>query len=136
MSDDLSKAIKQIGEMLSQDKGGDSLMSLLSLLGSSGSKESEVKEDKKENKKDKENRSESYPSGDVSQDNSEMVRQITNIMSSLNTRNDPRVHLLSALKPFLSRNRQKKLSNCIMLLQLTSVMRAMETNKESDRDGL
>ena len=69
--------------MLSQDKGGDSLMSLLS-LGSSGSKESEVKEDKGK-QKDKENRSESYPSGDVSQDNSEMVRQITNIMSSLNT---------------------------------------------------
>jgi len=136
VSDDLSKAIKQIGEMLSQDKGGDSLMSLLSLLGSSGSKESETKEVKKEDSKEKEEKLESYPSRDSSQDNMEMVRQITNIMGKLNTRHDPRVNLLTSLKPFLSHSRQKKLNNCIMLLQLTSIVRTMDTYKESDRDGI
>jgi len=136
VSEDLSKAIKQIGEMLSQDKGRDSLMALLSLLGSSGSKEGDIKESKKEERKEEEEKTEIFRAKDSSQDNTEMIRQLTNIMDKLNTRHDPRVRLLTSLKPFLSHNRQKKLSNCIMLLQLTSIVRTMDTFRESDHDGI
>lgn len=122
MNEDLGKALKQITEMLSQDKGGDTISSLLSLLGSSGDKEGDVKSDGKAEEGNKENSS----SRDNSQDNIEMVRQITGIMNKLNTKNDPRVHLLHALKPFLNKDRQKKLSNCIMVLQVTSLMRTAD----------
>ena len=122
MSDDLSKAIKQIGEIFSQDKGGDNLKSLLSLLGSTGGKEDEANEDKKHD----EIKSESYPTRDSSQDNLEMVRQITNIMKKLNTKSDSRVNLLNSLRPFLNHKRQKKLNNCVMLLQVTTLMQSMD----------
>jgi hypothetical protein len=146
VSDDFSKAIKQIGEMLSQDKGRDNLMSLLSLLGSSGSRNNELKEVKKEGRKENEENTETLEklesnhskdgNRDSSHDNMELVRQITNIMGKLNTKHDPRVHLLTSLKPFLSHRRRNKLNNCIMLLQLTSIVRAMDANKESDSDGI
>ncbi|HHV97303.1 MAG TPA: hypothetical protein GXX37_12685 [Clostridiaceae bacterium] len=141
MSDDLSKALKQIGEMLSQDKGKDSLMALLSLLSSSGSKESsnkesEIKENKIDEQKEEEEKAESFRGKDSPHESTEMMRQLASIMDKLNTRHDPRVRLLTSLKPFLSPSRQKKLNNCIMLLQLTSIVRSMDLFRESDHDGI
>jgi len=46
-------------------------------------------------------------------------------MDAMRNINDPRINLLTAIKPFLSSGRQKKLSNCIRLFQVTQITKLM-----------
>ncbi|HOJ09891.1 MAG TPA: hypothetical protein PK733_04780 [Clostridiales bacterium] len=129
MDDDLGKTIKQITDMLSKDKDKmpDNLMGLISLLTSPGSSESGSENDvEREEKNEKEGNNVNRSNKGDLQDNLEMIKQVTKIMDRLNTKNDPRVNLLNALRPFLNNKRQKKINNCIMLLQVTGIMKAMD----------
>jgi len=67
-------------------------------------------------------------------DNVEMMRKIKTIMDSMRNINDPRINLLTAIRPFLNSSRQKKISNCIKLFQMTQVTR-MLTEMEKDNYG-
>jgi len=129
VDDDLGKTIKQITDMLSKDKDKmpDNLMGLISLLTSPGSSESGSENDvEREEKNEKEGNNVNRSNKGDLQDNLEMIKQVTKIMDRLNTKNDPRVNLLNALRPFLNNKRQKKINNCIMLLQVTGIMKAMD----------
>jgi len=127
MSDDLNKKLKQITDILGQDTLPDNLKGLLSLLTSSmpgqessprNSEASDAKEEKAE-KSDLE-------------ENIEMVRKIKRVMDRLNTTHDPRINLLTAIKPFLSNRRQKKLNNCLRLIQMSNLTRYID---EHDNKG-
>lgn len=123
MSDDLNNAIKQIADMLSQDGLPDSLKGLLSLLGSPDeSKQDSAKAEPQPQVK--EEKTERGP-GD---ENTEFVRNIRKMMDQVSSRNDPRVNLLNAIKPFLNNTRQNKLNSCINLLQLSNLNRFIEEN--------
>lgn len=126
MSDDLDKKIKQITDALGQEKLPENLMSLLSLLaGSASSQEKgEVTEKAveaapaKEEKKDK-------PS---LEDSGEMIGKMKRMMDRANIASDPRIGLLSAIRPFMNNRRQKKINSCINLLRISSLARMVDDN--------
>jgi hypothetical protein len=124
MSDDLNNKIKQIAEILGQDNNmQDNLKGLLGLLGSSGNKEEipPKTNDTVIKKEEKAARSEL-------EDNLDLVRKMKKVADKLNSKNDPRVNLLTAIRPFLNLTRQKRLNNCIKLLQMSSLTSFLDEN--------
>jgi len=117
MSEDIDKKIKQIADILGQDSVPDNIKGLLSVLASSmgGSGESSPKS------------SEPAPTQGSStnrndlEENIEMMRKVKKVMDRINNTSDPRISLLTSLKPFMSNSRQKKISNCINLLRMSSL---------------
>ena len=121
MSEDLNKKVKQIADMLSQENLPDNLKSLLSLLaGSGGGEESSPK-----TKEPLQAKEEGLERSNL-EDNIDMMRKIKKIMDRLNSSNDPRINLLSALKPFLNSRRQKKLNSCINMLRMSRLAKLFE----------
>ena len=127
MSDDLGKRIKQITDILGQENLPDNIKGLLNVLASSGPREeaSEKPVEAPVVKEEKVNRSEI-------EENIEMVRKVTKIMDRLKNNSDPRINLLTAVRPFLSNRRQQKINDCIKILQLTSITRLLDENDKSD----
>jgi len=128
VKEDLGVTIKQLASMLDQDKIPENLKELISLF--SGMMEKNSNERQKqdipaldnhvnEQSPGKENTGEQEVSP-------EMITLVKTLMGRLDIRNDPRINLLMALKPFLNNNRRKKLGNCIKLLQITRLFEDME----------
>jgi|BioPla2DNA2_1021312.scaffolds.fasta_scaffold01095_6 hypothetical protein len=140
MNDDFNKKLKQISEMLGgNEKASENLSSLLSLLADSNGKDqstttsadTEVQKVKDESNT---NTIDSIPKLKVKneetsknnfQNNAEMMRTIKTIMDTMQNMSDPRINLLTAIRPFLNNNRQKKLGNCIRLFQMTQLTKLM-----------
>ncbi|HOM02839.1 MAG TPA: hypothetical protein PLH43_08450 [Acetivibrio sp.] len=140
MSDDLNNKLKQLAEMLnSNEKMSENLSGLLSMLANSSGNEKSAQAAPKEEPSDDGapmkikahdsplpfDTKENERSSDELQDNVEMMRKVKDIMDTMRNINDPRINLLTAIKPFLSSNRQKKLSNCIRLFQVTQITKLM-----------
>jgi predicted unusual protein kinase regulating ubiquinone biosynthesis (AarF/ABC1/UbiB family) len=121
MSDDLNKKIKQI---LGQENIPDNVKGLLSLLTNSSPKEEPAPHNMENQFSAKEERREK---SDL-EENLEMVRKITKVMDRVGTNNDPRINLLTAIKPFLSTSRQKKVGNAIKMISMSSVARLLDEN--------
>lgn len=120
MSDDLNKKIKQITDILGQESMPDNIKGLLSLFASSaGKEEPEPKTEVPAVKEDRTNRSEM-------EDSMDMVRKIKGIMDRVNFQNDPSINLLNSVKPFLNNKRQRKLDNCIKLLQMSRLTKIID----------
>jgi hypothetical protein len=124
LSDDLNKKIKQITDLLGQENLPENLQGLLSLLSGSQSKEepsakSNEKTPQKEDKVEKNDAAE----------NIDLIRKAKMVMDRLNTNNDPRINLLTAIKPFLSNNRQQKVSNCIKILHMSRLTSLMDEHE-------
>jgi len=122
MSDELGDKLQQIIKMLGQDDSSDKLKEIVSVLASSlGKSEYSESSAQAENSDvtDKEGREDS----DVpaKQDANELINAAKRAIEKINTNNDPRINLLRAIKPFMSQARQKKISNCIQLLQIASL---------------
>lgn len=123
MSDDLNKKIKQIADILNQDTLPDNLKGLLSLLSSPGSSQESPPPETPDIKEERTSKGEM-------DDSIDMIRKVKNVMDRMNSANDPRIGLLTAIKPFLSSRRQSKLNNCVNMIRLASVTRLMDdTNK-------
>ena len=126
MSDDMNKKIQQIAELLGQETMPDNVKGLLSLLaGSLDKKEDEtpaatVEEDNPEPVK------EERPVRAEAGNDSEMLNRVKKLASSIGAGNDPRINLLHAIKPFMNSNRQKKIGNCIQLLQMSGFARLLD----------
>lgn len=122
MGEDMNKKIQQIAELLSQENMPENVKSLLSLLsGSLENKEStgdtvtqaeEVKIEK--------------PVQNSHDNDSDLLKRVGKIAGNLSAGNDPRINLLYAIKPFMNSKRQKKLGNCIQLLQISSLARLLD----------
>ncbi|MCX7921136.1 MAG: hypothetical protein N3B21_03805 [Clostridia bacterium] len=126
MSDDLNKKIKQITDLLGQDSMPDNFKNLLGVLANSMGKEdsSPKANEALPIREEKPNKSEL-------EENIEMVRKISKIMDRVNNSNDPRMSLLNAIRPFLNTSRQKKIGNCIKLLQVSSLVKFMDDHEKS-----
>lgn len=126
MSDDLGKKIKQITDLLGQDTVAEGVKGLLSMLGNSNTKEDVPSQSSKQ--------VELLPTGSedarnnrVEQDDTvNMIRKVKKVMDGISHGNDPRVNLLNALKPYLSKNRQSKLNSCVKLLSVTSLSKLID----------
>ncbi|HHW49011.1 MAG TPA: hypothetical protein GXX14_10410 [Clostridiaceae bacterium] len=133
MSEDLSKKIKQITDVLSQENIPENLKGLFSLLAGSANSSPEDKKNEPSPKADEANTREERADKNELEENLEMARKVKTIMDRLNKVNDPRINLLLAIKPFLNHRRQKKITNCINLLRVSSLVRLME---EDDKEIL
>ncbi|WP_010245458.1 hypothetical protein [Acetivibrio cellulolyticus] len=126
--DELNAKFKQIAQMLGKDNVNvpDNLGSIISMLANSAPKEQAAPktEDLHSPVEHKEIKEESSPKNPLD-DNMEMMRKVTTMMSSMRNVNDPRVNLLTAISPFLNNTRQKKIGNCIKLFQMTQLTRMM-----------
>jgi hypothetical protein len=133
MSDDMNKKIQQIAELLGQENMPDNVKGLLSMLaGSLGSKEEEQNASKEdtENASTVEEATEQKSIPEESAGNNDIMNKVMNLAGNLRGGNDPRINLLHAIKPFMNTKRQKKISNCIQLLQMTSLARLMDNQEK------
>lgn len=122
MSDDLNNKLKQLTDLLTQENMPDNLKSLFSLLtGPSTSEPSQKVEEAPAIKEPKEE-----PQNKNDFDTTDMVRKIRTVLDRVNTRTDPRVNLLTAIRPYMNSTRQKKLDNCIKILQVSTLARLMD----------
>lgn len=135
MSDDLGKKVQQIVQMLGQENVPDNLKELVTLLASSlGKKEDNIGQPassdadtvEKPANTDTVEKS-SNPESAVS---TEMLDTASNTLNRLNTGSDPRINLLQAIKPFMNNKRQKKIGNCIQLLQVASLSRLLNEHEK------
>jgi hypothetical protein len=122
MSDDLNKKIKQIAEALNQEDMPENLKGLISLF--ANSMESSEKSSPEEKQTDDTHKIRSEKS--ELEENIDMIRKIKKVMDKINSSSDPRVSLLTALKPFMGSKRQAKISNCINLLRISSLSRLID----------
>lgn len=116
MSDDLNKKIKQIADALNQEDMPENLKELISLFANSmGSSE----KSSEENQADDTHKIRSEKN--ELEENVDMIRKIKKVMGKINSSSDPRISLLTALKPFVGSKRQAKINNCINLLRISSL---------------
>lgn len=130
MNDDLNQKFKQFTDMLGKEGMPENLSGLLSLLASSGMKEPVPKQKEEPVFGEEKSIWKESPEKNEYQDNMEMMRKITGIMSNIQNINDPRINLLTAIRPFLSNSRQKKIGNCIKLFQMTYLTKLMSENEK------
>lgn len=151
MSDDLGKKIQQIAEMLGQDSVPDNVKELVALLANSlASKEGTS--DKADPSGGTVPSTGASPSGTVSPaetassgeasekpaindllNNPELMNTARKALSKMNTGNDPRINLLHAIKPFMNNKRQKKIGNCIQLLQVAGLSRLINEQDKNPK---
>ena len=131
MSDDLGKKIQQIAQMLGQNDVPDNVKELVSILANSlGKKETgnsqpvEVEADYEVNP-DENRQVDEAPA--VSQ---ELLDTAKYSLDRFNSSNDPRINLLMAIKPFMNNRRQKKIGNCIQLLQIAGLSRMLNEQEK------
>ncbi len=131
MSDDMNKKIKEIAEMLGQENMPDNVKGIINLLTSSASQSQERKSNSPEEDSAVASSREQSREKSEMDENIEMLRKVKMVMDRLNSTNDPRVNLLTAVKPFLSSRRQKRLGTCIRMIQMTGLTRLMEGSDKS-----
>lgn len=154
MSDDLGKKIQQIAELLGQDSVPDNVKELVTLLANSMSSkdaaaDKNVPADTSDNPTDRNvppngnSQTGAYspeagetPEKQVNNDllnNTELMNTARKALSRINSGNDPRINLLHAIRPFMNSKRQKKIGNCIQLLQVASLSRLLNDHDTNPR---
>lgn len=134
MSDDMGEKFKQIADLLGQSSNTnipDNVKGIFNMLmSSSNSKDEDDKstdtvEEHSENTRPKDN-----TGNDSSTDNYEdIARKMKKAIGMINPDNDPRSNLLNAIKPYLSKNRQKKLQTCMKLMKIGSLTRILDESE-------
>ncbi len=131
MSDDLGRKIQQIAQMLGQDEVPDNVKELVSILANSLGK----KEDGNSQSVRAETGSEVKPQENRQEDEAPVVSQealdtAKHMVDRFNSSGDPRINLLMAIKPFMNNRRQKKIGNCIQLLQIAGLSRLINDREK------
>jgi len=137
MGDDLSQKFAQISELLNQEGMADNIKGLIGMLANStdtkdtSPKEQDTANDIQDIPRKNESSGKSQNSSEL-EDNLEMMRQVQRVMEVMrSTKDDPRMNLLNAIRPYLNSSRQKKVSNAMRILQMTSVTKLMEKDGKS-----
>ena len=123
---DFSAAIEKVQEMLSTSDGQNQIQNLISALSASA-------EDSSANQNSA-NPNGVMPDSLFSPGNGldfDTIAKISGIMQAMNVReNNPANNFLHSLKPFLTKNRQKKLEQASKLLRITSVLKAFNNQEK------
>lgn len=147
MSDDLGKKIEQIAELLGQDKVPDNVKELVAMLATSMASKGDSSEksaalppaDERDTGAQPERTAaagadpRTRTEGADAPGSSDIMSAAKKALARINTGNDPRINLLQAIKPFMSNKRQKKIVNCIQLLQVAGLSRMLNENDNSNR---
>ena len=129
MSDDMGDKIKQIADMLGQNSNPnipDNVKGLLSMLMSNNNTK---EEDSSENPSQRTRGNDSSGNNEAD-DFADMARKMKKAMGMINTGNDPRVTLLNAIRPYLNKNRQRKLQTCIKLMRIGSLTQLLDDSED------
>ena len=137
MSDDLGKKVQQIAQMLGQDNMPDNVKELVSLIAASLNKgDSSLEGDSSlpplpNTLPDNDSAiMDEEVSCSASALNNEVLDTAKNALRHFNSANDPRINLLNAIKPFMNNRRQKKIGNCIQLLQVAGLSRMLNEKEK------
>lgn len=134
MSEELNKKIQQVAELLGQDNMPENVKGLLSMLVGSLEKKdnerSEKENDTGKSQDESEDKTEEKSSNEDSAINSDILNKVKTLSDTIRGGNDPRINLLHAIKPFMNSKRQKKIGNCIQLLQMTSIAKLMDNQEK------
>lgn len=146
MSDELDRSIKQAMEILSQPEKLKGMLELLGgSMGNQGSGQTQdeaspIKQGGASSNKQGEtppnkqgetssNKNENYtPAGDIEK-NMEFLSRAQDVMRAFNT-NDPRVNLLTAVTPFLNKNRQKRVNECVQFIRVSRLLPLLFGNND------
>lgn len=122
---DIENKIDQIKELLGKDNMSESLSNIISMIGK-----------QKENSQDSNNESPKKSDSGVSFDPEtlKMLFKIKNIMSAMKKNEDPREKLLFALKPYMNKNRQETIDNCINILKVANMMDVIKNLEGSEKN--
>lgn len=108
MSDDISSKLQQLKDMLSDDQMQDKLKSMMSIM---------------PNIQNSEEGAENQQSGNNFNlsENEVMISKFMKIMEKRKQLNDPRINLLTAIKPYLSQKRQGRVDSYSKIFSFTQL---------------
>ncbi len=124
MSDDLGKKIKQITDILGQEKLPENIKNLLSLLVSGDDESRDEPPPALPSEPEKEMPEKAVRS--ENKENTDLLLRAKDLAERLKVENDPRINLLSAIKPFMNSSRQKRINSCIRMLQISNLARYLD----------
>ncbi len=130
MNDNFDKNIKQAIDILSKPEN---LKNILSILGNQNNPSTDndniqhnVQNDSSLNDSHNHDTKRSDSDGNI-----ENITKMQRLISHLNSNDDPRIHLLNAITPFLSTKRQKIITNCIQALKISKLTNVLNNNTEN-----
>lgn len=126
MSDEMGDKFKQIAEMLGQNSNTnipDNVKGLLNMfMTNSSPKEENSSDDNPQTQKTNEDSSRTE-----TDDTADMARKMKKAITMLNTTtNDPKVNLLNAIKPYLNKDRQRKLQTCMKIIKIGGLTKILD----------
>ena len=129
MSDEMGDKFKQIAEMLGQNSNTnipDNVKGLLNMfMSNSSTKEENAPEDNPQTQKTNDDSSRSE-----TDDTADMARKMKKAMTMLNTTtNDPKVNLLNAIRPYLNKDRQRKLQTCMKIIKIGGLTKILDDSE-------
>ena len=153
MDGELDKKIEQISQLLGKENVPDNLKELVTILAASleGKKDTRGKNvspggDSAEKssagdaaaKPTAADTDEKPPAADTAKkppaaeaaENAEIQETARKALDRLNIGNDPRINLLYAIRPFMNVRRQKKIGDCIQLLQVAGLSRLLDESEK------
>lgn len=123
--DDLNKKIEQIGAALGYNNIPDNIKDIIaSLAASTGNNAQQATTSTNETTNNTPPPMNSQNVGNQSNINTNNIAQ--RIMGAVNPSGDNRMNLLAAIKPLLNPSRQKKIADCIKILQLAKLSSILE----------
>lgn len=129
MNDDLNNKIDQIAAILGYNNiPGNLKEAIAKIAGSMNDNPSSSPDFKPESTGAYAFHSNNTESGD--RQNEDTVNTTRKIIDAVRTTNDSRMNLLAAIKPLLNKSRQKKISDCIKILQLAKLSSLLENNTD------
>ncbi len=130
MSEDINSKIQQVAELLGQDNLPENVKSLLSMLAGSMGGAQGGQAEIKDSEAVQEEMREAIPVSSSNNNSDDLSARLKKALNGIGNVNDPRINLLLAVKPFMNNNRQKKISNCIQLLQFTSITKMLNNQEK------
>lgn len=138
MSDDLNNKFAQISELLNQEGMAENIKGLIGMLSKSTESQQSSEKDSRETEHEKaepvskEDKPKSTPSSREIEQDLEMMRQVQKVMEVMrSSKDDPRLNLLNAIKPYMNPSRQKKVSTAMRMLQMTSLTKLIDKDGKS-----
>lgn len=113
MSEDISEKLQQLKEMLNNNQLPDNLKNVMSLMSNSPQQSSSS-----ENSQNNSFTNNSSPEI--------LITKVKRIIDKKKQDNDPRMNLLSSLRPYLSQKRQERVDSCIKFMDIAFLSKILK----------
>jgi hypothetical protein len=124
MSQGMDDKIRQISEMLNSPEAQDGIRNLFSSLGASG-RGVPFGTDQQASEGAEPGLPVSASLPPVSQQDTDWINHIQNMLGQMNNVQDSRINLLRSVHPFLNPTRRERCATCMNILKVASILKAM-----------